>query len=162
MDDATDMALCVHNSAVLHAFKVQGLALDATGTLLSTGTDSPVTDIIDYIDQRALELIDVLPSKYRSHIAAQWNAHKLPIIQQLEEVRALPTPLADVSWHDYVGTQDVMRMLSVSMSSLNRYRAGVIPAHKPPFPTPVRYKGRSPFWLKHTIVTWRGASLQLP
>jgi len=63
-------------------------------------------------------------------------------------------PALTEDWEGLVNSNEAMRILSVSSTTLNRYRSGNYPAGRAAFPTPVKYKGRSPYWHRDDLIRW--------
>jgi len=156
------VGMSVRNKAVLQAFKTDALYLTQHGQRASDGLDYTLDEALDLINRQAHGAIAVLPDVIRVSVTLQWRGHYTPLLRHIAEILNQPPKMADATWDEYIDSREVIRILNVSITSLNRYRAGEIPSHKPPFPTPARSKGRSSYWLRHTIIAWRDTSLELP
>lgn len=73
--------------------------------------------------------------------------------QLLEGLEDVP-PLLTTDWDELASCAEALDILSISSTTLNRYRGGRVPQGRPAFPSPVRFKGRSPYWRREDLIRW--------
>jgi predicted DNA-binding transcriptional regulator AlpA len=162
-DKATRLGMLVVSDSMLRALAVPvgtTLCLNAQGHPVQGGSPILVTTLISDIDTWAKTLIRQLPSGTAIVTLAQWERgwnEQLDAIRQIVQVDADRLP-DEIDWSSLLSAAEVLKVLGIASTTLSRYRDGRVPSHKPPFPKPITYKGRSPYWCKSQIRTWRDST----
>lgn len=159
-DKTTRLGMLVVSDSMLRALAVPVgtvLCLNSQGCPVQGGSPVLVKTLISEIYTQATTLIRQLPPETAKVLLAQWECtwdkHQTAIKQIMRiDIDGLPD---EFNWNDLLSSAAVMKALGIASTTLSRYRYGQVPAHKPPFPKPITYKGRSPYWCKSQIRTWR-------
>lgn len=159
-DKTTRLGMLVVSDPMLRALAVPVgtvLCLNSQGCPVQGGSPVLVKTLISEIDTWAKALIRQLPSQTAIDLLAQWECtwdKQLDAIRQIMQVDVDRLP-DEIDWSNLLSAAEVMKALGIASTTLSRYRYGRVPSHKPPFPKPITYKGRSPYWCKSQIRTWR-------
>jgi predicted DNA-binding transcriptional regulator AlpA len=165
-DVVTNFGLCIASPSFLQALKVNAAAIGVNGGLFFNGQAVSVEDYIRECQTAANHALEAFPAgTIREGVTAQWHSAMQAIMHSLH-TRLGPSAskegtvhVHDIPWFELASAQEVMMMLDIANTTLSRYRSGDVPGHKPPFPDPIRFKGRSPHWTKEQIREWRDASI---
>ena len=159
-DKTTRLGMLVVSDSMLRALAVPvgtTLCLNAQGYPVQGGSPTLVNTLISEIDTWAKTMIRQLPSETATDLLAQWECawnRQLDAIRQIMQVDIDRLP-DEIDWSNLLSATEVMKVLEIASTTLSRYRDGRVPSHKPPFPKPITYKGRSPYWCKNQIRAWR-------
>lgn len=159
-DKTARLGMLVVSDPMLRALAVPvgtTLCLNSQGCPVQGGSPVLVTTLINEIDTWAKALIRQLPSETATDLLAQWVRawnKQLDAIRQIMQVDIDRLP-DEIDWSNLLSATEVMKVLEIASTTLSRYRDGRVPSHKPPFPKPITYKGRSPYWCKNQIRAWR-------
>lgn len=165
-DSIIDFGLCITAPAFLRALKVKEAAVGIGGDVFHGGQTMSVIEFVRDVQDKACDALAAFQAgTIRTGVTNQWQAaidDTLTNILAHLELRSFKdaTPqLGDTQWWELFSLQDVLGVLDIASTTLSRYRNGEVPGHKPPFPDPVRFKGRTPYWTKDQIRHWRDASI---
>ncbi|QTH80452.1 hypothetical protein PA10_00254 [Pseudomonas phage pPa_SNUABM_DT01] len=141
----------VTNQAVLMALDTHIAGIMADGTILREGTVSSFDSFVAMAQQRVDNALSIITTEASGCLRRQWDQAAGLEIHEIQHFYVRNT---STDWKDYLDLQRVMDILNVSHTTINRYRAGQVPAGCDPFPKPDRFRGRSPYWHKNTIDGW--------
>lgn len=145
------VGLRIVNEAMLLAIDLLVAGIQVDGTILRQGTVTRFKSILQLVTGKTRHYIDAMPVNVRLALNRQW-AEAIG-----EEVNAIDHFYArsfNEGWSDFLNIMAVCDKLNVSPTTLTRYRDGRVPSATATFPSPDRFKGRSPYWHKSTITRW--------
>lgn len=145
------IALRVTNEAMQMALDSQTIGICMDGSLLRHGTVVTFRGFVASMTARKDHCINVVPPIYRDSLHRQFDE---AIKVELEEIGKFYSRTLEESWANYLSNTQVQDLLAVSHTTLGRYRSGQVPGDAAPFPNPDRFRGRSPYWHKSSILDW--------
>ncbi|MNO12987.1 hypothetical protein D3C76_26070 [compost metagenome] len=147
------VAMRVSNLAMLKALDTPVAGIMADGTILRDGTVTTFESFLSLAMGRIETALKVITNGSNVALKRQWEEAAGMEIHEIQHFYVAARPLSD-NWDDYLDLQGVCDLLRLSDTTVNRYRGGHVPAGRDDFPKADRYRGRSPYWLKSTIVAW--------
>lgn len=145
------IALRVANEAMQLALDTHGVGICMDGSLLRHGTVVTFRGFLSSMRSRKDHCINSVPPIYRDSLHRQFDE---AIKVELEEIGKFYDRSLEESWTNYLSNTQVQDLLAVSHTTLGRYRSGQVPGDADPFPNPDRFRGRSPYWHKSSILGW--------
>lgn len=145
------VGLRIVNESMLLAIDCQTAGVQANGHLLRQGTVTRFKSILEVVVGKARHFIDSLPKATHEAMNRQWAAS---INDEVDAVDRFYSRSFNEGWQDFLNINAVCDRLNVSPTTLNRYRDGRVPGDASAFPPPDRFKGRSPFWHKSSLIRW--------
>lgn len=77
------------------------------------------------------------------------------VLDTLKDAAGAMRELLTGSSDDLMDKADVIAFLGVSRTAVDRYIAGRVPSHKPPFPAPHQTRGKKLFYRRSAILSWK-------
>jgi Glucosamine 6-phosphate synthetase, contains amidotransferase and phosphosugar isomerase domains len=145
------VGLRIDNEAMLLAIDCQTAGVTPDGHILRQGTVTRFKSILEMVVGKARHFIDSLPKNVHDAMNRQWSES---INDEVDAVDRFYSRSFNEGWQDFLNINAVCDRLNVSPTTLNRYRDGRVPGDAPVFPAPDRFKGRSPYWHKTSLVRW--------
>jgi len=145
------VALRVANQAMLMALDSNTIGICMDGTLIRKGTVVTFRNFVASMESRKEHYIRSLPLQFRDSLHRQFSE---AIRIELEELGRFYSRNLEESWTNFLSPAQVQDLLAISHTTLNRYRSGQVPGDADPFPNPDRFRGRTPYWHKSSIVGW--------
>lgn len=151
------VGLRIVNDALLLAIDCLVAGIHSDGTIMRQGTVTRFKSILGVVTGKARHFIDSLPKVCHGAMNRQWAE---AIGAEVDAIDHFYSRSFNEGWQDFLNIQAVCDKLNVSPTTLTRYRDGRVPGDAPQFPSPDRYKGRSPYWHRTTLSRWETGRLQ--
>lgn len=145
------VGLRVTNPSMVKALGESTVGLCWKGDVVKSGTLTTFSSLLSLINERVEQVASMLPEAAREPLRTQWEVATESFVTLNKEHFGI---------HHYGSEENLLNagracaLLSISSTTLNRYRGGMVPAGYAPFPPPDKYHGRSALWYRQTLKNW--------